>query len=81
MASEQRPGHLRPVPSGSEVTARSLEPEQEGTPGLTENEPPGLGSLVLVALAVGGVAMLAAGGVAMAGRRRPDAAPLNSPAS
>ncbi|MDP1805778.1 MAG: hypothetical protein Q8K72_11465 [Acidimicrobiales bacterium] len=69
-------------PGGVPVLARDLAvPGEEGTPGLTENEPPGLGSLVLVALAVGGVAMLAAGGVAMAGRRRPDAAPLNSPAS
>src|SRR4051794_33405656 len=34
MAPENSPGHLRPVPSGNEATARALEPES-GTPGLT----------------------------------------------
>src|SRR5687768_9148688 len=39
---EERPGYLRPVPSASEATARELEPEQEGTPGLIP--PSGTGS-------------------------------------
>ena len=35
MASEQRPGYLRPVPSGPEATAREPEKSASETPGLT----------------------------------------------
>jgi type IV pilus assembly protein PilB len=36
MASEKRPGHLRPVPSGPEATAREPETPSSETPGLTQ---------------------------------------------
>src|SRR5688572_25277585 len=35
MATDKRPGHLRPVPTGGEAIAQDLPPEQAGTPGLT----------------------------------------------
>jgi len=35
MASEKRPGYLRPVPSGPKATAAELETPSSGTPGLT----------------------------------------------
>lgn len=42
---EDRPTHLRPVPSGSEATAPQLDPEHGGTPGLTP--PTGAGSTAM----------------------------------
>ncbi len=35
MATDKRPGHLRPVPSAGEATARELEPDRDQTPGIT----------------------------------------------
>jgi hypothetical protein len=35
MAADNTPGHLRAVPAANEATARELEVEQTGTPGLT----------------------------------------------
>jgi len=35
MPTDKRPGHLRPVPSAGEATARELEPDPNQTPGIT----------------------------------------------
>ncbi len=48
MSTEQRPGHLRPVPTeGGEATARAQEPPVTGTPDLTPPTGRGTSSMFL----------------------------------